>query len=175
LALTILESYLAAVDPLDLVAAAVLNADATLSTDVGGHQELTHVRLWRGQVLVDWEPDAQAGGCLLRPELLRRLIALHASARSTDESLTLTASGRVVASLSPAHGDLVRRLGGARRVELRIVLLFGGGEYRGGDETYYVRERGKELTLLRLRAQVSSRSVAANVARGDVMGPSSRV
>jgi hypothetical protein len=166
---------LAAVDPIDLVDAALQDADATLSTDVGGHQELTTVRLWRGQVLVDWEPDTRAGGCLFQPATLRRLIALHASVTRSGDGLTLTAPGRIVAALSPTHADLVRRLGGARRVNLTISLRFEDGEYRGGDETYHVTERGKQLTLLRLRAQLRSRSVATNVARGDVIGPSSRV
>jgi hypothetical protein len=160
---------------IDLVDAALLDSEATLSTDVGGHHELTNVRLWRGQVLVDWEPDAQAGGCLLRPALLRRLIALQASVTRAADTLVLAAPGRVVASLSPTHADLVRRLGGARRVELRVTLNFEGDQYRGGDETYYVRERGRQATLLRLGAEVRSRKVAAKVAREDVMGPSSRV
>jgi hypothetical protein len=64
------------------VESALLDADATLSTDLGGHRESTTARLWRGQVLVDWEPDARAGDCLLRPELLRRLIALGARVSS---------------------------------------------------------------------------------------------
>ena len=38
-----------------------------------------------------------------------------------------------------------------------------------------VLERGKRVTLLRLGAQVRSRSVATKVARGDVIGPSRRV
>ena len=162
-------------DPLDLVDAALIDSDAVLSTDVGDHQEVTSARLWRGQVLVDWEPDAHAGGCLLRPALLRRLIALHASSRRSSDGLVLTAPGRTVAALSPAHEDLVRRLGGARRVALSITLRFADGEYRGGEEVYSVLERGKRVTLLRLRAQVRSRSVATNAARGDVIGPSSRV
>jgi hypothetical protein len=166
---------LADADLLDLVDAALVDADATLSTDVGDQQDVTNARLWRGQVLVDWEQDERAGGCLLRPALLRRLIALHASTKRSGDAFVLTAPGRVVASLSPAHADLVRRLGGARRIELRITLRFAEGEYRGGDETYSVLERGKRVPLLRLRAQVRSRRVAANEARGDVIGPSSRV
>jgi hypothetical protein len=166
---------LVAADPIDLVEAALVDSDATLSTDVGDHQEVTQARLWRGQVLVDWEPDPQAGGCLLRPALLRRLIALHASSRRSHGALVLTVPGRSVAALSPAHADLVRRLGGARRVELSINLRFSESEYLGGEEVYSVLERGKRVTLLRLRAQVRSHSVGTNVARGDVIGPSRRV
>jgi hypothetical protein len=166
---------LAAAELLDLVDAAVEDAHATLSTEVGGHHEVAAVRLWRGQVLVDWEPDDHAGGCLLRPALLQRLIALHATTVRSAQTVTLTAPGRVVAALSPSHADLVRRLGGARRVELRVALRFGDGAYLGGEEAYSVLEGGKRVTLLRLRAEVRSRSVTANLARGDVMGPSSRV
>lgn len=166
---------MAAADLLDLVEAATENGQATLSTFVGGHREQTPVRLWRGQVLVDWEPDAQAGGCLLRPALLRRLVALHATVTGTGDTLTFTASGRVVAALSPTHTDLVQRLGGARRVELRISLVFGSGQYLGGVETYAVSDKGGRVTLLKLEAQVLPRSVATNVAAGEVTGPSSRV
>src|SRR5438105_12940212 len=150
------------------VEATLADADADLSTDMGGLRDATRARLWRGQVLVDWEPDAQAGGCLLRPALLRRLIALHATLKRSGDALVLTAPGRTVAALSPAHADLVRRLGGARRVELSITLRIADDEYLGGVEVYSVVERGKRLTLLRLHAQVRSRSVATNVARGDV-------
>src|ERR1700716_453689 len=97
------ESCLASVE------AALADADADLSTDLGGHRELTSARLWRGQVLVDWEPDPQAGGCLLRPALLRRLIALHAEVVREDAGLRINAPGRVVAGLSAEHADLVTR------------------------------------------------------------------
>src|SRR5215207_10094086 len=122
-----------------------------LSTDLGGHHEVTSARLWRGQVLVDWEPDETAGDCLLRPHLLRRLIALHAQVDVTDANLVrLTANGRVVAALSAEHADLVRRLGGAPRVELRAQLRFEGEHYLGGQETYYLLERGQRVPLLRV-------------------------
>src|SRR5437660_3887093 len=100
---------------LDSVEAGLANADAQLTTDLGGHHELTSARLWRGQVLVDWEPDPQAGGCLLRPALLRRLIALRANINSEADVLRISATGRIVAGLSAEHADLVARLGGARR------------------------------------------------------------
>lgn len=141
------------------VEAALADADADLSTDLGGHHELTIARLWRGQVLVDWEPDAQAGGCLLRPALLRRLVALHAAVEHEGDVLRLSAPGRIVAGLSAEHADLVARLGGARRVELRTTLQFEGDVYRGGNETYYLVERGQRQGLLRLSADVRPRLV----------------
>ncbi len=142
---------------LDSVEAALANADAELTTDLGGHRELTSARLWRGQVLVDWEPDSQAGGCLLRPALLRRLIALHAAVEHEGAVLRISAPGRIVAGLSAEHADLVARLGGARRVELRATLRFEGSVYRGGDETYFLVERGQRQTLVRVGADVRPR------------------
>jgi hypothetical protein len=141
------------------IEAAMADADAELSTDLGDHHEQTSARLWRGKVLVDWEPDKQAGGCLLRPELLRRLIALHAHLDQSAGKLRITAPGRVVAALSPEHAELVARLGGARRVEMRTTLLFDADSYCGGQETYYLVERGKRLALLQLTADVRLRPV----------------
>src|SRR5262249_45158961 len=97
---------------------ALQDGQARLSTEIGDHHEVTEARLWRGQVLVEWEPDARAGGCLLRPDLLRRMLALHADVTSAEDGLGLRAPGRVVAALSPHHADLVRRVGGPRKVEL---------------------------------------------------------
>jgi hypothetical protein len=139
------------------VEAALTDADAELATDLGGQHELTTARLWRGQVLVDWEPDPQAGGCLLRPLLLRRLLALHAEVVNDGDVLRISAPGRIVAGLSAEHADLVARLGGARRVELRATLRFEGDVYRGGNETYYLVERGQRQALLRLSADVRPR------------------
>jgi hypothetical protein len=139
------------------VEAALADADADLSTDLGGHHELTSARLWRGQVLVDWEPDSQAGGCLLRLALLRRLVALHADVQDEDGVLRISAPGRIVAGLSAEHADLVTRLGGARRVQLLATLRFEGVVYRGGDETYYLIERGQRQALLRVSADVRPR------------------
>jgi hypothetical protein len=139
------------------VEAALADADADLSTDLGGHHELTSARLWRGQVLVDWEPDSQAGGCLLRLALLRRLVALHADVQDEDGVLRISAPGRIVAGLSAEHADLVTRLGGARRVQLQATLRFEGVVYRGGDETYYLIERGQRQALLRVSADVRPR------------------
>jgi hypothetical protein len=144
---------------LGYVEAALVDADADLSTDLGNHHEVTSARLWRNQVLVDWEPDPQAGGCLLRPDLLRRLVALSARVEITTEGVRLSAPGRVVAALSAEHADLVVRLGGSRRVEMRATLRFEEQVYRGGEETYYLVERGQRLALLRLTADVRPRPV----------------
>ncbi len=142
---------------LDRVESALADADAELTTDLGGTHEVTRARLWRNQVLVDWEPDSQAGGCLLRPALLRRLVALNARVETGATGLSISAAGRVVAALSAEHADLVARLGGARRVEMRATLRFEAGVYRGGQETYYLVERGQRLPLLRLSAEVAPR------------------
>ena len=137
------------------------DGDATLSIRLGDHLETATARLWRGQVLVDWEPDVQAGGCLLRVALLRRLIALHAHVSLCDTAVTLRAPGRVVAGLSAAHADLVRRLGGARRVELLVTLEFADGVYTGGVEAYHVVERGQRVPLVSVHADVRVRSARA--------------
>src|ERR1051326_1968077 len=111
------------------IEAALADADATLSTGLGDHQELTCARLWRGQVLVDWEPDPLAGGCLLRPALLRRLIALRARVEERMDGLVIHAPGRIVTALSPQHAGLVRQLGGAPRVELSARLRIEDDQY----------------------------------------------
>jgi hypothetical protein len=143
------------------VEAALADADAELSTDLGGNHDVTRARLWRNQVLVDWEPDSQAGGCLLRPELVRRLVTLKARVEQVADGISISAPGRVVAALSAEHADLVARLGGARRVEMRATLRFEADVYRGGHETYYLVERGQHLPLLRLTADVRPRQVRA--------------
>jgi hypothetical protein len=139
------------------VATTLADADADLVTELGGQQELTHARLWRGRVLVDWEPDAAAGGILLRAELLERLIALHADVLADEHQLRIRASGRIVAALSAEHADLVTRLGGSRRVELLLELQFDAAGYRGGRETYFLVERGQKAALLQLSAAVQPR------------------
>jgi hypothetical protein len=146
-----LEAQLASID------AALLDADAQLSMDLGEHHEHTTARLWRGQVLIDWEPDPRAGDCLLRPDLLRRLIALQACIDSSDRELRISAPGRIIAALSGEHTQLVARLGGARRVEVEAILRFADDEYRGGQETYYMVSHGQSAPLLRLRAEVQLR------------------
>lgn len=142
---------------LERIEAALWDADATISTGLGDHQELTTARLWRGQVLVDWEADPRAGGSLLRPALLRRLIALHARVERGADGLSLTAPGHVLSALSPDHADLVRRLGGARRVEFVAHLRLDGDDYVGGDETYWMLERGRRTPLLRLTVDLRVR------------------
>src|SRR5579859_79527 len=139
------------------VAAALADADADLATDLGDHHEVTAARLWRHQVLVDWEPDPQAGGCLLRADLLRRLVALSARVEVTAAGVSISAPGRVVAALSAEHADLVARLGGSHRVEMRAELRMEDHVYRGGHETYYLVERGQRARLLRLSADVRPR------------------
>jgi hypothetical protein len=149
-----LESHFASIET------ALADADARLETDIGGHVERTTARLWRGQVLVDWEPDPQAGDCLLRVDLLRRLIALHATATIEPDRLRIAAPGRIVAGVSAEHADLVKRMGGARRIELRLNLRFKDGAYGGGEETYLLVERGKPQVLLALKAEVTARAAS---------------
>jgi len=140
---------------------ALEDGDATLSIQLGDHHEVTTARLWRGQVLVDWEPDLQAGGCLLRVAQLRRLITLHAQVALSGRAMMLRAPGRVVAGLSAEQADLVRRLGGARRVELDVKLVFANGSYSGGVETYHVVDAGQRLPFLSVRAAVRCRPARA--------------
>jgi hypothetical protein len=147
------------------VEVALLDADARLSTDLGDRQEVTTARLWRGQVLVDWEADTQAGDCLLRVDLLRRLVALRARIRFAGDDLLVQAPGRSVAALSSEHAALVRRLGGARRVELTIRLRFAAKTYVGGEEIYSLVERSRHVPLLRLIAEVSVRTPRATSPR----------
>ncbi|MDQ3811963.1 MAG: hypothetical protein M3336_16905 [Chloroflexota bacterium] len=136
---------------------ALADADAELTTDLGGQRETTRLRLWQGRVLVDWEADDEAGGCLLHPRLLERLAALHAEISAGHEDLRLRAGGRVLEALTAQHRHLVGRLGGASRVEMRARLYFEQGHYRGGDETYAVVERGRRLELLKVSARVKPR------------------
>jgi hypothetical protein len=144
-----------------MVEAALANADVELTTDLGGHHENTTARLWRGQVLVDWEPDPAAGGCLLRAALLRRLVDLNAQVELEGDGLRIVAPGRIVAGLSAEHAGLVKRLGGARRVELREILNFDEQGYRGGQETYFLVERGQRVPLLSVIVRIRPRAPEA--------------
>jgi hypothetical protein len=148
---------------LEAMASTLADADAELVTILGGHREIAQARLWQGQILVDWEPDEQAGGCLLRPELVRRLLALHADGTIHDNGaeLRLRAAGRIVAGLSEAHRELVSQLGGAARVELRARLRFADGTYVGGEEIYSVLDRGRRLDVVTLTARVQRRAAPA--------------
>jgi hypothetical protein len=150
-----LESALASVE------AALLDADARLSTDLGDGHEETSARLWRGQVLVDWEADPRAGDCLLRVDWLRRLVELGARTHLDGSEVHVQAPGRIVASLSSEHAALVRQLGGARRIEIAIRLRFVQDVYVGGEESYSLVERGRRVPLLRLTAQVKVRTPRA--------------
>lgn len=133
----------------------VQDADATLEIAIGGLTETTRVRLWRGQVLVDWEPDDEAGDCLLRPDLVRRLATLGASAEASARGLRVRANSRVVARLSHRHAAFVAQV--AAPAALRMDLYFDGdqGVYLGGSETYAVS--GSDASLLTLRASVERR------------------
>jgi hypothetical protein len=140
------------------IESALLDGDARLSTDLGDRREETTARLWRGQVLVDWEADTQAGDCLLRVELLRQLVGLRARTCFVADDLDVQAPGRMVAALSSEHAALVRRLGGARRVEMALRLRFVANTYVGGEEVYSLVERGRHVPLLRLTADVTVRT-----------------
>ena len=141
------------------------DADAVIELRLGNDVETTRARVWRGQVLVDWEADDHAGGCLLRPALVERLAALHAQLAGHASALEIRASGHIVAALSPAHAELVEQLGGARRVQLRARLRFPHGAYAGGEEAYVVVERGREAVLLRLTARLEVRSASPRTSR----------
>jgi hypothetical protein len=146
------------VDWLACVEAAVADGDVELTTVLGGQREFSQARLWRGQVLVDWEPDAQAGGCLIRPGVLRRLVALGAHVRTAYERVELRASGRVLTALSSEHAELTQQLGGAERCEMRVTLRFARDRYIGGEEMYAVLDGRRSQSLLRLTANVRSAS-----------------
>ena len=147
------EWWLAAVE------AALDDADADLATDLGGRREASAARLWHGQVLIDWQPDDQAGDCLLRPDLLRKLSG-HVTRESPTE-VDLKVPGRVVAALTRQHAELVRSLGGARRIELLMHLRFDNATYVGGEEAYSVVTARRPTELLRLTAKVRLRAHTA--------------
>jgi hypothetical protein len=147
---------------LNAVAAALEDADAQLVTDLGGSREVTSARLWRGQVLVDWQPDLQAGGCLLRIDLLRALVASGAKTSVAANEVTLEVPGRLVAALSEHHARLVHQLGGARRLALSVRLRFAEGQYVGGQETYALVAQRRASPLLQLTADVRVRAPRAS-------------
>ena len=64
-------------------------------------------------------------------------------------------TGRIVAGLSEEHAELVRQLGGARRLALRATLRVADGVYQGGEEVYEVIQRGVHAPLLRLQVRVA--------------------
>ena len=157
---------------LERMAAALADGDAELVTQLGGHREQTTARLWRGQVLVDWEPDPSAGGCLLRPAQLQRLHALHAEVSQSGAELRLRASGRILQALSPGHRELVAQLGGPRRLELRLRLQPTATGYRGS-ETYVVLDGGRARSLLQLTAEVRLRQSETRAQDSAPAGPAS--
>jgi len=151
----------ALVDPyLAAMQAALADADATLSTDLGGERTITTVRLWRDQALVDWEPDPSVGDCLFRPALVRRLVDLHAAVHVVKDGVVVEAPGQVVASLSPEHSELVQRMGGARRVHMTVTLSFADGLYEGGTQAFEVVERGRRLPFMQLTARIKARAAS---------------
>ena len=135
------------------------NADAELTTRLGVHHEQASARVWHGQVLVDWQADDAAGGCLLRPALVRRLLALHARVEGEGRPwVDVRAHGSMVTALSQRHAQLAARLG--RTPELRLRLRFDGpgGAYTGGDETYRAGPGERGEVFLHLTARVRPRS-----------------
>ena len=143
-------------DYLRAMQAALANAEADVITELGAHRETARARLWQGQVLIDWEPDQLAGGCLLRPALVERLVALHAQVSEAPGELRIDVPGRIVAGLSEEHAELVKQLGGARRLAMRAMLrLADDGVYQGGEEVYDVIQRGVHAPLLRLQVRVA--------------------
>jgi hypothetical protein len=144
------------------VESALDDADAQLATDLGGRQELTSARLWHGDVLVDWQPDPVAGDCLLHASLLRKLLSLGAHVAQKSHLIEISAPGRSVAALSQHHGNLVERLGGARRISLTLRLRFSEGTYVGGEETFSLSSGKRPSPLLRLSADVRVRQSKAS-------------
>lgn len=139
--------------------AALTDADVQLQIEIGGLREGATARMWQGQVLVDWERDDDAGGCLLRPHLVRRLVEL--GARVVEESptrLRLHGAPRVVAALGPGHAGLASGVAGSPALELTLTRD-GAGTYLGGTEEYHLAGR-RGAPLLRLEATVRPRGVA---------------
>lgn len=150
-------------DPFDAWAArmrAVLNdAEADLALSMGGLVERSSARVWHGQVLVDWERDDDAGGCLLHPELVVRLGRLGARAEARGHDLRVVARPRIVAALGPRHASLAGGLHGAPTLEL--TLRRGSDDaYVGGVEAYRVTD----APLMRLEAVVRPRPTPAGPA-----------
>lgn len=129
------------------------DAQARLSVRVAGVEDVgSVVRLWRGQVLVGWERDEIAGGCLLRPSLLRRLVALGARVELRRRSLRLTGSPRVVAALSDEHARMAA--GASQGARLKIALRFDeDGAYTQGEEVYEIGG-ARPTELIRMTAQL---------------------
>jgi len=144
---------------LDRMEETLADARAELTTDIGGHREMATARVWRGDVLVDWERDEAAGGCLLRPDLVRRLVALNASLAERSDEVSITAGARIVAALSRRHAGLAAEIGPTAVLRLRLRFDGPHGHYLGGDETYELTTRrspsaNRPGVILRLSARV---------------------
>ncbi len=146
-------------DLLSGMQAALENAEGELSVRMGGLQETSRVRVWQGQVLVDWERDEQAGGCLLRPALVRRLALLGARFRRDGLCHRITAPAQVVRALSPYHERLAAHT--PRPPSLELTLRFDADAgYQGGEERYEVRGQRDPSTVLLLAVTLHRRSAA---------------
>lgn len=149
--------YQAMSDWLERMEATLLDARAELTTDLGGHREITVARVWRGDVLVDWERDDAAGGCLLRPSLVRRLLALNATLDERPTEVVLSAAPRAVAALSREHARLAAGLGYEPAVTVHLQFDGPRGPYVGGVETYRLaatRSAARAAVILQLVARV---------------------
>jgi hypothetical protein len=148
---------------------ALVEGSADLDLEIGGHHELSHARLARGQVFVDWEPDDTAGGCLLRAALVRRLVLLNARVRREPAAVVLTAGPPLLRRLSDEHARLVQ--GVVPQPTLMLRLRFDGpdGAYAGGEERYEVPHQGRgraDVSPVILRLRVRLRAAATRPTSG---------
>ena len=141
------------------------NGAADLTTTLGGASDTTTARLWKGEVRIDWEPDDEAGGCLLRPALVRRLLSLTARVDVGDDEVRIRAPARTVAALSPHHAQMLEHLG--QQPDLTVTLRFdtGHGRYLGGVESYVAGRGRRTAVLLRLTAVIRERAAPETSAR----------
>jgi hypothetical protein len=146
-------------DWLERMEEALVGATAELRFEMGGHQEVTQARLARGQVLVDWERDDAAGGCLLRPALVRRLLLLNARVHTEGCDVVVQAEPRVIQSLSQQHARLMAGLQPPPSLCLRLRFDGPAGAYTGGEERYEAPSRSGRRAraapvMLRLTARL---------------------
>lgn len=141
--------------------ASLTDAEVHLKIEIGGLREESIARVWQGQVLVDWERDDDAGGCLLRPHLVRRLVELGGRlVEETPTRLRLRGAPRVVAALGPGHAGLATGL--ARSPAIEVTLMRDdAGTYLGGTEEYRLAGR-QGAPLMRLEARVRPRIAKAD-------------
>jgi hypothetical protein len=133
---------------------ALVDGYAELDLEIGGHHELTRARLAHGQVLVDWERDDAAGGCLLRAALVRRLLLLNARVRWQPPTVMLTAGPQLLKHLSEEHERLVRGVTPPPLLSLRLRFDGPAGAYVGGEERYDSGRAASSTMILRLRARL---------------------